>query len=37
MLYFQGRNGVAVNLDSYSPDGDRGSVWSLRAQVFMYF
>jgi hypothetical protein len=37
MLYFEGRNGVSVNLDSYSPDGDRGSEWSLKAQAFLYF
>ena len=37
MLYFQGRNGLAANLDRYSPDGVMPSAWSLRVQMYLYF
>ena len=37
MWYFQGRNGLASNLDWYSPESDDPSEWSLRFQLFLYF
>jgi hypothetical protein len=35
--YVQGRNGIDVNWDYYTPPGDRDAEWSLRFQLFLYF
>jgi hypothetical protein len=35
--YFQGRNGLDLNLDYYTPPGDRDAEWSFRTQLFLYF
>ena len=37
MLYFVGRNGLSLNLDWYSPDGDDDSEWSFKTQLYLYF
>jgi len=37
MIYFDGRNGVAFNLDSYTPGGGLDRAWSLKAQAYLYF
>ena len=37
MLYFQGRNGLAANFDTYLPQNDADTEWSLKFQLFLYF
>jgi hypothetical protein len=37
MLYFAGKNGVSVNLDTYAPQGDRPTEYSIKLQTFLYF
>jgi hypothetical protein len=36
MLHFEGRNKVAANLDAWRPQAG-GTVWGLKAQVYLYF
>jgi hypothetical protein len=35
--YFQGRNGLDLNLDYYTPPVDRDAEWAFRVQMFLYF
>jgi hypothetical protein len=37
MFYVQGRNGLAFNLDHYSPAGSDDAEWSFKSQLFLYF
>ena len=37
MLYFAGKNGLAGNLDFYSPEGGQDAEWSFKVQSFIYF
>ena len=37
MLYFVGKNGLAGNLDFYSPEGGQDAEWSFKVQSFIYF
>jgi hypothetical protein len=37
MLYFEGKNGISLNLDAYSPDGEGDAEWSLKVQGYLFF